>query len=100
MSNAIRGRNGTWALGMCVRVAAVAAVVGLVTLAAGRGNVLPDELAAEQPAAVAEAPTSTGARIESPASSFALVSATRDPSLPADADVVPRAKDEAAAPTF
>ena len=100
MSNAIRGKNRTWALGMGIRVAAVAAAVGLVTLAAGRGHVLPDERVAEQAAVVAAAPALTSARMESSVASFAFESAARDPSLPAEADVMPSAKDEPAAPTF
>jgi len=97
MSNAFHGRNGTSALQVGVRLAAVVAVVGMITLAAGRGTALPDELAAEQPA-TAQAPAI--ARIAAPASSFALAPMARDPSLPDEADVMPRAKDEAAAPTF
>jgi hypothetical protein len=100
MSNAIHVKDGTSALRVGVRVAAVAAVVGLITLVAGRGNVLPDELAAEQPAAFAAAPAWTRAQGQAPDASVALVRMSRDPSLPNEADVVPRAKDEAAAPTF
>ena len=100
MSNAIHGKDGTWALGVGVRAAAVAAVVGLITLAAGRVNVLPHEVAAEQPAAAAVAPASTSARSEAQGASFTSASMARDPSLPVDAEVVPRAKDEPAAPTF
>jgi hypothetical protein len=99
MSTAMRGNDETGMLGVGVRVAAVAAMVGLVTLAAVRGHVLTDELAAEQPIAVAAAPASAIARIDA-AEALATGAQARDPSLPDEAAVVPRAKDESAAPTF
>jgi hypothetical protein len=99
MSNAFDGTNETSALHVGVRIAAVVAVVGLITLAAGRGNVLPDELAAEhQPTATVQAPAMS--RLAASDNSFALAPLSRDPSLPSEADVMPRAKDEPAAPTF
>ncbi len=99
MSNAFHGTNGTSALHVGVRVAAVVAVVGMITLAAGRGTVLLDELAVEQhPTATVQAPAMS--RLAVSDTSFALAPLSRDPSLPSEADVMPRASDEPAAPTF
>ncbi len=57
MRKYFRGKHGLTSLHVGLTVVAFAAVVGLITLDAGRGKVMPDELAAEQPAAVAEAPS-------------------------------------------
>jgi len=90
-------------LGAGVKVMALVAVVGMIALAAGKGTVLPDELAAEQPAAV-EQSASAAPTADSLMARYGLMapsaSTARDPSVPADADVIFKARDEASAPTF
>jgi len=104
MGTSFRDKDGMTTLHVGVRVAAFAAVVGVITLAAGRWPVMPDELAAEQQNPVAEATSPTAATSDAVMARYGLVtpgnSATRDPSVPADADVIWTAKDAPAAPTF
>ena len=90
-------------LGAGVKVLALVAVVGMIALAAGKGTVLPDELAAEQPIAVEKA-SSSATTTDVLMARYGLLapgaSTARDPSVPADADVIAAAKDEVPAPTF
>ncbi len=103
MSTNFRLNDERSTLGAGVKVVALVAVVGMIALAAGKGTVLLDELAAEQPAAV-EQSTSAAPTADLLASRYGLLvpveSTGRDPSVPPDADVIYRARDEAPAPTF
>ena len=105
MRKYFRGKDGLTSLHVGLTVVAFAAVVGLITLDAGRGKVMPDELAAEHPAAVAEAPAPASAPSDALMARHGLVapstSTARDPSVPSDADVkFAAARNDAPAPTF
>jgi hypothetical protein len=104
MGNYFRGKDGLTSLHVGLTVVAFAAVVGLIALDAGRGKVMPDELAAEQPTAVAETTSPATAPTDALMARYGLVapsrSMARDPSVPSDADVIATAKDEPQAPTF
>ena len=94
MRNYFRGKDGLTSLHVGLTVMAFAAVVGLIALDAGHGKVMPDELAAEQATAVAEAPAPAAYIV-------GTGSIARDPSVPSDADVkFAAAGNEAPAPTF
>ena len=99
MGTNFRDKDGMTSLHVGVRVVAFAAVVGMITLAAGRWTAMPDELAAEQQSALAQAES---AAVSAPAPAYLIGngSTARDPSVPPDADVISTAKDVAASPTF
>ena len=98
MRKYFRNKDRWTSLHVGLTVVAFAAVVGLIALDAGRATVMPDELAAEHPAAVAAAPSPAMA----PTAYIAGKGSTaRDPSVPADSDVKFAAtRNEAPAPTF
>jgi len=101
MRKYFRNRDRLTSLHVGLTVVAFAAVVGLITLDASRGAVVPDELAAEQPPAVAEATLPATAPMAPAAYIVGKGSAARDPSVPADSDVKFAATgNDASAPTF
>jgi hypothetical protein len=103
MSNNFRVNDERSTLGAGVKVLALVAVVGMIALAASKGTVAPDEIAAEEAEITLHAASA-------PATSDALMAqygpvapgapTSRDPSVPAVADVVSTTRDETPAPTF
>ena len=103
MSNNFRVNDERSTLGAGVKALALVAVVGMIALAASKGTVVPDEIAAEQPAVsqqVATAPATSDALMARYGLIAPGAAMARDPSVPAVADVISTARDEASAPTF